>query len=73
MNTLVEHDGGALPGDTVLPVIVRGVHRGAAEHAGNGAGSVGTVIGNATPGGGGTNVTGVVVCQEGLDAHKLQK
>jgi hypothetical protein len=35
---LVEHDGGALPWDTVLPVVVGGVHGGAAEHAGDGAG-----------------------------------
>ena len=35
---LVEHDGGALPWDTVLPVVVGGVHGGAAEHASDGAG-----------------------------------
>jgi len=68
---LVEHDGGALPGDTVLPVVVGGVHGGAAEHAGDGAGGVGTVVSDATPGGRGADVTGVVVSQESLDAHKL--
>jgi hypothetical protein len=68
---LVEHDGGALPGDTVLPVVIGGVHGRAAEHAGDGAGSIGAVIGDATPGGRGADVTGVVVGQEGLDAHKL--
>ena len=71
MPHLVEHDGGALPGDAVLPVVVGGVHRGAAEHAGDGAGGIGAVIGDATPGGRGANVTSVVVGQEGLDAHKL--
>lgn len=68
---LVEDDGGALPGDTVLPVVIGGVHGGAAEHAGDGAGGIGAVIGDATPGGRGTNVTSVVMSQEGLDAHKL--
>ena len=68
---LVEHNGGALPGDTVLPVVVGGVHGGAAEHASDGAGGIGAVIGNATPGGGGSDVTGMVVSQEGLNAHKL--
>jgi len=68
---LVEDDGGALPGDTVLPVVVGGVHRGAAEHAGDGTRSIRAVIGDATPGGRGANVTGVMVSQEGLDAHKL--
>ena len=72
MPHLVEHDGGALPGDAVLPVVVGGVHRGAAEHAGDGAGGIGAVIGDATPGGRGANVTGVVVSQEGLDAHELR-
>ena len=71
MPHLVEHDGGALPGDAVLPVVVGGVHRGAAEHAGDSAGGSGTVIGDASPGGRGANVTSVVVGQEGLDAHKL--
>ena len=33
--------------------------------------TVGAVIGDATPGGRGADVTGVVVSQEGLDAHKL--
>eukprot|EP00961_Rhodomonas_salina_P131616 1771526-Rhodomonas_salina.3 len=70
---LVEHDGGALPGDAVLPVVIGGVHRGAAEHARDGAGGIGAVVGDTTPGRGGTNVTGVVMSQEGLDAHKLQK
>jgi hypothetical protein len=69
----VEHDGGALPGDTVLPVVVGGVHGSAAEHAGDSAGGIGAVIGNATPGGRGADVSGVVVSQEGLDAHKLLK
>jgi hypothetical protein len=68
---LVEHDGRALPGDTVLPVVIGGVHRSAAEHAGDGAGGVGAVVGDATPSGRGADVTGVVVSQEGLDAHKL--
>ena len=68
----MEHDGGALPGDTVLPVVVGGVHGGAAEHAGDGAGGIGAVIGDATPGGRGADVTGVVVSEEGLDAHKLR-
>jgi hypothetical protein len=67
----VEHDGGALPGDTVLPVVVGGVHGGAAEHAGDGAGGIGAIIGDATPGRRGADVTGVVVGQEGLNAHKL--
>jgi len=66
-SNLVEHDGRALPGDTVLPVVVGGVHGGATEHAGDGAGSVGAVIGDATPGGGRADVTGVVVSQEGLE------
>ena len=69
----MEHNGGALPGDTVLPVVVGGVHGGAAEHASNSAGGIGAVIGNATPGGRGADVSGVVVSQEGLDAHKLLK
>jgi len=68
----VEHDGGALPGDTVLPVVVGGVHGGAAEHAGDGAGGIGAVIGDATPGGRGADITGMVVSEEGLDAHKLR-
>ena len=33
--------------------------------------TIGAVIGDATPGGRGADVTGVVVSQEGLDAHKL--
>ena len=68
---LVEHNGGALPGDTVLPVVVGGVHGSATEHASDRARGVGAVIGNATPGGGGADVAGVVVRQEGLYAHKL--
>jgi len=68
---LVEDDGGALPGDTVLPVVIGGVHGGAAEHASDGARGIRTVIGDATPSGRGANVTGVVMSQEGLNAHKL--
>eukprot|EP00291_Cryptomonas_curvata_P000656 CAMPEP_0172180378 /NCGR_PEP_ID=MMETSP1050-20130122/17189_1 /TAXON_ID=233186 /ORGANISM="Cryptomonas curvata, Strain CCAP979/52" /LENGTH=112 /DNA_ID=CAMNT_0012853463 /DNA_START=37 /DNA_END=371 /DNA_ORIENTATION=- len=34
---LVEHNRGALPGNAVLPVVVGGVHRRAAEHASDGA------------------------------------
>jgi hypothetical protein len=34
--------------------------------------SVGAVIGDATPGGGRADVTGVVVSQEGLDTHELR-
>ena len=68
---LVEHDGGTLPRDAVLPVVVGGVHGRAAEHAGDGAWGIGAVIGDATPGGRGANVTSMVVSQEGLDAHKL--
>ena len=71
MPHLVEHDGGALPRDAVLPVVVGGVHGGAAEHAGDSAGSIGAVIGDATPGGRGTDVASVVVSQEGLYTHKF--
>jgi hypothetical protein len=71
MPHLVEHDGGALPRNAVLPVVVGGVHGGAAEHAGDSAGSIGAIIGDATPGGRGADVTGVVVSQEGFYAHKL--
>eukprot|EP00284_Hemiselmis_tepida_P007156 CAMPEP_0174922622 /NCGR_PEP_ID=MMETSP1355-20121228/6008_1 /TAXON_ID=464990 /ORGANISM="Hemiselmis tepida, Strain CCMP443" /LENGTH=61 /DNA_ID=CAMNT_0016168231 /DNA_START=146 /DNA_END=328 /DNA_ORIENTATION=+ len=46
-SNLVEDNGGALPGHAVLPVIVGGVHGRAAEHAGDGAGSVRAVIGDA--------------------------
>jgi len=67
----MEDDGGALPGDTVLPVVIGGVHGGAAEHAGDGARGIRAVIGDATPSGRGANVTGVVMSQEGLNAHKL--
>ena len=69
---LVEHDGGTLPGDTVLPVVIGGVHGRAAEHAGDSTGSIRTVVSDATPGGRGADVAGVVVSQEGLNAHKLQ-
>jgi len=68
----VEDNGRALPGDTVPPVVVGGVHRRAAEHAGDGARGIGAVIGDATPLRGGSNVAGVVVGQEGLDAHELR-
>jgi len=68
---LVEDDGGALPWNTVLPVVVGGVHRGAAKHASDGAGGIGAVIGDASPGGRGADITGVVMSQEGLDAHEL--
>ena len=68
---LVEDDGGALPGHTVLPVVVGGVHRGAAEHASDGARGIGAVIGDASPCGRGADITGVVMSQEGLDAHEL--
>jgi len=70
---LVEDDGGALPRDTILPVVVGGVHGSATEHAGHGARGIGAIIGDATPGGRGANVAGVVMSQEGLDAHKLHK
>ena len=68
---LVEHHGGALPGHAVLPVVVSGIHGRAAEHAGDGAGGVGAVVSDATPGRRGAHVARVVVGQEGLNAHKL--
>jgi hypothetical protein len=68
---LMEHDRGALPGNAVLPVIVGGVHRSAAEHTSDGAGSIGTIVSNASPGGRGANVTSVVVGDERLHTHKL--
>jgi hypothetical protein len=68
----VEHNRGALPGDAVLPVIVGGVHRSAAEHASDGAGGIGAIISNATPHGRGANITSVVVGDERLHTHKLK-
>ena len=68
---LVEHHRGALPGHAVLPVVVSGVHGRAAEHAGDGAGGVRAIVGDATPGRRGADVASVVVSQEGLYAHKL--
>jgi len=72
LSYLVEHDWGSLPRNAVLPVVVGGVHRGAAEHASNSAGGIRTIISDATPGRRRTDVTGVVVGQEGLHSHKLQ-
>ena len=71
-NDLVENHRGALPGNAVLPIIVGGVDRSAAEHASNSARGIGAVIGNATPHGGRANVTSMMVGNECLDAHKLQ-
>ena len=70
---LMEHNRGALPGDTVLPVIVGGVHRRAAEQASHGARSIGAIISNAAPCRGRANVTSVVVGEESLDTHELRK
>ena len=67
----MEHDRGALPGNAVLPVIVGGVHRRAAEQTSDGAGSIRTIISNATPDRRGANVTSMVVGDERLHAQKL--
>jgi hypothetical protein len=69
----MENDRGALPGNAVLPVIVGGVHRSAAEHTGDSAGSVGTVIGDTTPDRGRADVTSVMVGNECLYTHELSK
>ena len=68
---LVEHDRGALPGNAVLPVIVGGVHRRAAEQTSDGAGSIRTIISNATPDRRGANVTSVVVGDKRLHSQEL--
>ena len=68
----MEHNRGALPGNAVLPVIVGRVDRSAAEQAGDGAGSIGTIVSNATPDRRGANVTSVVVGDERLHTQQLQ-